>query len=122
MNIGDNVTAASNTTVTIRCPVSGVPIPSVTWTKDGKQLNSGDNAAITSDNSLVITQADAEDSAEYTCNVQGLTGSDTASSVVQILGEYLLFYYSFSIMKVTIITVLKGVRFTLPLPRLSFYF
>lgn len=71
-------------------------MPSVTWTKDGKQLTSGDNVAITSDSSLVITQADTEDSAKYICNVQGLTGSDTASSVVQILGEYLLFYYSFS--------------------------
>ncbi|KAL9986930.1 hypothetical protein ACROYT_G001147 [Oculina patagonica] len=34
MNVGDNVTAASNTTITIRCPVSGVPTPSVTWLKD----------------------------------------------------------------------------------------
>ena len=97
MNIGDNVTAASDTTITIRCPVSGVPTPSITWTKDGKQLSPADNVAITSDNSLVITQAGAEYSGKYTCDVEGVAGSDTGSSVVQILGEYRLFYYSFSL-------------------------
>ena len=97
MNIGDNVTAASDTNITIRCPVSGVPTPSITWMKDGKQLSPGDNVVITSFNSLVITQTAAEDSAKYTCDVQSLAGSDTASSVVQILGEYRLFYYSFSL-------------------------
>lgn len=29
MDIGDNVTAASNTSITIRCPVSGTPTPVV---------------------------------------------------------------------------------------------
>ena len=86
MNIGDNVTAASNTTITIRCPVSGVPTPAVTWTKDGEELIPGKNIAVTSESALVIKQADVEDSATYNCNVQGLTGSDFASSVVKVLG------------------------------------
>ncbi|XP_068741513.1 hemicentin-1-like isoform X2 [Montipora capricornis] len=85
MNIGDNVTAASNTTITIRCPVSGVPTPAVTWTKDGEELIPGKNIAVTSESALVIKQADVEDSATYNCNVQGLTGSDFASSVVKVL-------------------------------------
>ena len=88
MNIGDNVTAASNTTITIRCPVSGVPTPSVVWTKDGDEISPGDNIVLTSENSLVIKQAEADDSAKYTCDVQGLTGSDSASSTIQIVGQY----------------------------------
>ena len=88
MNIGDNVTAASNTTITIRCPVSGVPTPSVTWTKDGIEITPGDNIFFTSENSLVIKQAEADDNAKYNCDVQGLTGSDSASSTVQIVGQY----------------------------------
>ena len=42
INIGDNVTAASNTTITIKCTATGVPTPSVTWTKDGVKIVPGD--------------------------------------------------------------------------------
>ena len=87
MNIGDNVTAASNTTITIRCPVSGVPTPSVTWKKDGVEITPAENFVITSEDSLVIAQAEADDSAKYTCTARGLTGSDSVSSMVQIVGQ-----------------------------------
>ena len=88
MKIGDNVTAASNTTITIRCPVSGVPTPSVTWTKDGVEIALGGDYSVTSNNALVIEQATAEDSARYTCSVRSVTGTDSASSRVQIVGQY----------------------------------
>lgn len=87
MNIGDNMTAASNTTITIRCPVSGVPTPFVTWTKNGVEITPGDGFSVTSNNTLVIEQADVEDSAKYTCSVTSLTGTDKASSKVQIVGQ-----------------------------------
>ena len=86
MNIGDNVTAASNTTITIRCPVSGVPTPSVTWTKDGADIIPEDEISITDNDSLVIKGANIEDSANYTCNVQSKFGKDDITSAVQILG------------------------------------
>jgi len=87
MNIGDNVTAASNTTITIRCPVSGVPTPSVTWTKDGVEISPKDKFIITREDSLVIERAEVGDGAMYSCTVRGLTGSDSASSKVQIIGQ-----------------------------------
>ena len=87
MSIGDNVTAASNTTITIRCPVSGVPTPSVTWTKDGVEIALGAGYSVTSNNVLVIEQAAVEDSARYTCTARSVTGTDSASSRVQILGQ-----------------------------------
>ena len=86
MNIGDNVTAASNTTITIRCPVRGVPTPSVTWTKDGVEIISGDEFVITNNNSLVIKGAGIKYNAKYTCLVQSEFGKDDFSSIVQIKG------------------------------------
>ena len=86
MNIGDNVTAASNTTITIRCPVSGVPTPSVIWTKDGIEIAPEGVFTITDDNSLVIERADVDDSAKYTCSVQSKFGKDDISSTVRIKG------------------------------------
>ena len=87
MNIGDNVTAASNTTITIRCPVSGVPTPSVTWEKDGVQLLDGEESSITDDKSLMIRRAEVPDSAKYTCSVQNSFGKDASSAVVRIIGK-----------------------------------
>ena len=86
MNIGDNVTAASNTTITIRCPVSGVPTPSVTWTKRGVEITPEDEFTITDAKSLVIKGAGVEDSAVYTCSVQNNFGRDGITSTVRIKG------------------------------------
>ena len=85
MNIGDNVTAASNTTITIRCPVSGVPTPSVTWMKDGELLVDGEKLSVTDDNSLVIRGA--VNSAKYTCSVQSVSGTSSLSSIVKVVGQ-----------------------------------
>ncbi|KAJ7365773.1 hypothetical protein OS493_002490 [Desmophyllum pertusum] len=87
MNVGDNVTAASNTTITIRCPVSGVPTPAVTWQKDGVPLFAGEKIYITNDKMLVIRVAKGEDSGKYTCSVKNKFGMDSVSSVVSILGK-----------------------------------
>ena len=86
MNIGDNVTASSNTTITIRCPVSGVPTPSVFWTKDGFPISNKSGNLFTSGNTLVIERANAGDSGEYTCISLSSTGVDSVSSRVQIIG------------------------------------
>ena len=87
MNIGDNVTAASNTTITIRCPVSGVPTPSVTWEKDGARIVEGNNIFISYDNSLVIEEGKVDDSAKYICSVRSKFGKDDTSSLVKIIGK-----------------------------------
>ena len=86
MNVGDNVTAASNTTITIRCPVSGVPTPTVTWEKNGVLLFTEENVSVQKENSLVIRGADREDSGKYTCRVLSVAGMDKLSSVVSIIG------------------------------------
>ena len=85
MNIGDNVTAASNTTITIRCPVSGVPAPAVTWEKDGDLVVDDGGVLVREGDSLVITGA--EDNAEYTCKVSNVAGEDSLSSLINIIGQ-----------------------------------
>ena len=91
MNVGDNVTAALNTTITIRCPVSGVPTPSVTWHKDGVQIFEQDRIKFIADNnSLAIEVAMLVDSAKYTCRVQSVFGMDEVSSQVTIIGNLIV--------------------------------
>ena len=86
MNIGDNATAASNTTITIRCPVSGVPTPVVTWNKDDVPVVDGGRNIFAENNTLVIQQVELDDSAKYTCSVENTFGVDEASSFVRIIG------------------------------------
>ena len=88
MNVGDNVTAASNTTITIKCPVSGVPTPSVMWTKNGVEIDSVEELSITAENSLLLRGAKLEDAGKYTCSVQNKFGKDGISSVVRVLGKF----------------------------------
>lgn len=87
MNVGDSVTAVSNTTITIKCPVSGVPTPDVTWEKDGKQVTTGGKFSISSGNTLVIEKAAVDDSAEYTCSAKSVAGTDSESSTVEIMSK-----------------------------------
>lgn len=87
LNIGDELTALTETNVTVDCPTSGVPRPTVTWTKDGRILRDDGRYTIQIDGSLVIDEASVEDSARYTCNADSINGQDSASSTVQIVGE-----------------------------------
>jgi len=87
LNIGDDLTALTKTNVTIDCPTSGVPRPTITWTKDGRILRDDGRYTIQIDGSLVIDEAEVEDSARYTCNADSINGQDSASSAVQIVGE-----------------------------------
>ena len=87
LTIGDNVTALTNTSITIQCPTSGVPTPVAFWTKDGQDLPSGSRYTVQDDGSLLISEVDGEDSARYTCTASSVAGQDSASSKVQIVGK-----------------------------------
>ena len=87
MTIGDNVTALTNTSITIQCPTSGVPTPTVTWTKDGQDIPDGEKYSVRGDNSLLISEADVEDDARYTCTADSVAGQDSASTEVEIAGK-----------------------------------
>ena len=88
--IGDNVTALTNTSITIQCPTSGVPTPTVTWTKDGEEILNDGRYRIQDDGALLIIEALEEDSARYTCIADSVIGKDSASSMVKIVGEIFL--------------------------------
>ena len=87
LSIGDNVTALTDTNITIQCPVSGVPTPTVTWTKNRQEISSGDRYRVQDDGSLVIMETNIEDNAQYTCTANSVAGKDSKSSVVEINGR-----------------------------------
>ncbi len=88
LTIGDNVTALTNTSITIRCPTSGVPTPTVTWAKDGQEIPNDGRYTVDINGSLVIDGALQDDSARYTCTANSVAGKDSASTTVKIVGEF----------------------------------
>lgn len=89
ISIGDNVTTLANTSITITCPTTGIPKPVVTWTKDGREISVGERYTVQNDGSLLISKADEEDDARYTCTADSVAGKDSATSVVKVVGELL---------------------------------
>ena len=87
LKIGDNVTALTNTNIRIQCPTSGLPTPTVTWTKDGQEISSGGRYKVQDDGSLVISDAVEDNNGLYTCTAESLAGKDSKSSAVQIVGR-----------------------------------
>ena len=81
------MTALTNTSITIQCPTSGVPTPTVTWTKDGQKIASEGRYKIQDDGSLLISESDEEDNARYTCTADSVAGKNKASSTVQVVGK-----------------------------------
>ena len=84
---GDNVTALTNTSITIQCPTSGIPKPTVSWTKDGQEILIGGRYRVKDDGSLLISEADEVDNARYTCTAGSVSGKDSASSTMQVVGK-----------------------------------
>ena len=87
LTIGDNVTALTNTSITIQCPTSGVPTPTITWTKDGHEIANDVRYTVQDDGTLLISETDEEYTARYTCTADSVAGKDSASSMVQTVGE-----------------------------------
>ena len=85
--IGDNVTALTNTSITIQCHANGVPTPTVTWRKDGQEITDAGRYTVQDDGSLLIGDTDEEDTGLYTCTADSVAGQDSASSTMQIIGK-----------------------------------
>jgi len=77
-----------NTHYIIQCIFEGLPIPTVSWSRDGNMLTDGsDGITIATDYSsstLTITTLTADDAGSYTCMVSNPLGIGMASSALQV--------------------------------------
>ena len=87
LEIGNNVTALTNTSIIIKCHVNGVPTPTVTWTKDGLRITSNEIYMLLADDSLQIRELYEIGTARYTCSAKSVIGKVSASSTVLIVGK-----------------------------------
>ncbi|XP_075765709.1 roundabout homolog 3 isoform X1 [Pelodiscus sinensis] len=80
-----NQTLAVGATAQLQCHVSGNPLPSVQWLKDGQQVVGRDTRASLSDNgTLQITNVQVSDSGRYVCMAASATGKTEWSGVLTV--------------------------------------
>uniref|UniRef100_A0A3B1IKH8 Ig-like domain-containing protein n=1 Tax=Astyanax mexicanus TaxID=7994 RepID=A0A3B1IKH8_ASTMX len=82
-----NLTVTLKHPMTLSCDAHGVPIPSITWTKDGKPVRS--HLQIFSNGTLHISATQRSDSGLYTCSARNIAGRASQDIRLLIQGELL---------------------------------
>ncbi|XP_072174592.1 basement membrane-specific heparan sulfate proteoglycan core protein-like [Diadema setosum] len=77
----EDVTVAQGSTQILRCLTTGVPTPTVTWSRAGGPLNNNHQVL---NGALRITNADIADRDMYMCTAENVVGSSTATAYVEI--------------------------------------
>eukprot|EP00079_Xenopus_tropicalis_P027964 XP_012822435.1 PREDICTED: roundabout homolog 3 isoform X2 [Xenopus tropicalis] len=80
-----NQTLAVDSTVQMHCQVSGNPLPSIHWLKDGQRIVGSDpRIGVLDSGNLQITHLQVTDSGVYTCVATSSTGETTWSGFVEV--------------------------------------
>ncbi|XP_032284072.1 neural cell adhesion molecule 1 isoform X17 [Phoca vitulina] len=85
-----NATANLGQSVTLVCDAKGFPEPTMSWTKDGEQIeNEEDEKYVFSDDSseLTIRKVDKNDEAEYVCIAENKAGEQDASIHLKVFAK-----------------------------------
>ncbi|XP_011246353.1 hemicentin-1 isoform X3 [Mus musculus] len=75
--VPENVSVVEKSSVSLTCEASGIPLPSITWLKDGWPVNLGSSVKILSGGRMLrLMQTRPEDAGQYTCIVRNAAGED----------------------------------------------
>ncbi|XP_068131428.1 ADAMTS-like protein 3 isoform X2 [Hyperolius riggenbachi] len=83
--VGDNVTTRTGVTVTLDCPMRGLPSPKVTWLKKDHPLPS--NSFVRSNGSLLLTNITAENEGTYICTATNVLEKTVAMTALHLSGQ-----------------------------------
>ncbi|XP_060035494.1 ADAMTS-like protein 3 isoform X2 [Erinaceus europaeus] len=83
--VGGMVEAAERTTVMIQCPAKGVPVPTITWRRQGASL--GDAISLLN-GSLLVQSLSPQLQGTYVCMASNVLGEATAASALVLLETF----------------------------------
>ena len=78
--VGGAIATLDGNSVTLVCEVSGVPVPQITWVKDGTEVQKGGK-------SYTIQSVVRSDSGSYTCVATNIAGDAKATSQLIVRGK-----------------------------------
>ena len=92
-------TKSEGQSVTLECEIEGKPKPTVTWLKDGVEVNSLGDSRITASNkldtwTLNITELNRNDEGSYTCHASNsLDNKTSATAQLTVNCKFLIFCF-----------------------------
>ena len=87
--VGSSVSSPAKIALTIVCQAKGTPKPTITWSRGGVKIEgSSNNIKIKSGGRLRIKVLTSDDIGRYECTATNTYGYDTATTNVQIAGEF----------------------------------
>ncbi|XP_021571258.1 ADAMTS-like protein 1 [Carlito syrichta] len=90
-HLGQTVALASGTlSVLLHCEAVGHPRPTISWARNGEEVQFGDRILLQPDDSLQILAPVEADVGFYTCNATNILGYDSVSIAVTLAGKPLV--------------------------------
>lgn len=86
--MSSELTVLLGNTVTLECEVRGVPLPGITWYKNGETVLSSRQAQyVERGQFLKISRAQVSDAGQYTCKVTSVAGTAEKVYELDVYGE-----------------------------------
>lgn len=87
-NVSSELTVLLGNTLTLECEVRGVPLPAITWYKNGKTILSSRQAQYVERGQILkISRAQVSDTGQYTCKVTSVAGTAEKLYELDVYGE-----------------------------------
>lgn len=115
-NVTTEISALINSIIKLECETRGLPMPTITWYKDGQPIISSSQALyIDKGQFLHIPRAQVSDSATYTCHVTNVAGTAEKSLHVDVYGkennmclDYIPFFPGFLICQLPVSSLIRS--------------
>ncbi|XP_067893515.1 hemicentin-1 isoform X1 [Heterodontus francisci] len=86
LEVPENISVVVNNPVVLTCEASGIPLPSITWLKDGHPISLSSTLRIFSGGRILrLMHPAVEDSGRYTCVVTNAAGEESKSFDLDVL-------------------------------------
>ncbi|KAM8746417.1 hemicentin-1 isoform 1-T1 [Acanthopagrus schlegelii] len=86
VEVPENVSVVVKNPVALSCEASGIPLPAITWLKDGRPIKASSSVRVLSGGrSLRLMPAAVEDAGRYTCIVSNSAGEERKNFNLDIL-------------------------------------